>query len=117
VKFLGVRRDVSELYQAFDVLALPSKYEGLPVTGIEAQAVGLPTVVSDAVSKETFIVHDLMQSLRLSQPICDWVDALLNSPVGNSRNSGNHERMIEAGYEIQYSANRLCDWYTSLVLN
>lgn len=38
VKFLGQRKDVSELYQAMDIFVLPSLYEGLPVVGVEAQA-------------------------------------------------------------------------------
>ena len=35
VQFLGVREDVEELYQAFDLFLLPSLFEGLPVTMVE----------------------------------------------------------------------------------
>lgn len=42
----------SELYNAFDVLALPSLWEGLPLVGIEAQANGLRTLFSDVITKE-----------------------------------------------------------------
>ena len=40
VKFLGLRNDISDLMQAMDCFVLPSKFEGLPLVGIEAQAAG-----------------------------------------------------------------------------
>lgn len=52
VLFLGVRNDVSQLYQAMDVFVMPSRYEGLPVVGVEAQCSGLPCVFSDNITKE-----------------------------------------------------------------
>jgi glycosyltransferase involved in cell wall biosynthesis len=64
VKFLGRRSDVEKLYPAMDIFFLPSKFEGLPVTGIEAQAVGLPCLVSDTVTKE-FVFTDLVQFFPL----------------------------------------------------
>lgn len=48
----GVRNDVAELMQAMDAFILPSKYEGLGIVVIEAQAAGLPCIVSDKVSLE-----------------------------------------------------------------
>ena len=52
VRFLGVREDVAALLSAMDVFLLPSRFEGLPITLIEAQAAGLPAVVSDTVTRE-----------------------------------------------------------------
>lgn len=70
VKFLGRRSDVVRLYQAMDVFFLPSKFEGLPVTGVEAQAVGLPCVVSDTITKE-FVYTDLVKFISIYQkPSC-----------------------------------------------
>ena len=45
VIFLGNRNDVNELYQAMDVFVMPSFFEGIPVTGIEAQFSGLTCVI------------------------------------------------------------------------
>lgn len=66
VKFLGRRSDVAKLYQAMDVFFLPSKFEGLPVTGVEAQAVGLPCVVSDTITKE-FVYTNLVKFISIHQ--------------------------------------------------
>lgn len=114
IKFLGVRDDVNELYQAFDVLLLPSKYEGLPVTGVETQALGLPMVASTEISDETFIIPDLVHALDLSQPLSDWVDALLSAATCSVSTADCQMRMANAGYEIQSSADRLADWYSRI---
>ena len=59
VRFLGMRDDVAKLYSAFDVFVLPSLYEGLPVVGLEAQAAGLPCLLSDHVSREAGVRQDV----------------------------------------------------------
>ena len=51
VKFLGVRKDINELYQAMDCFILPSKFEGFPLTAAEAQANGLPCLFSDTITR------------------------------------------------------------------
>lgn len=45
-------KDVNKYYNAFDLFILPSRFEGLPVVGIEAQFNGLPCIFSDRITKE-----------------------------------------------------------------
>lgn len=52
IKFLGLRKDVNELYQAMDLFLLPSLYEGLPVVGIESQISGLNCIFSSKITSE-----------------------------------------------------------------
>lgn len=52
VVFMGSRSDISDLYKAMDVFVLPSRYEGFPVTSIEAQAAGLPCLLSQTIEKD-----------------------------------------------------------------
>lgn len=75
VKFLGSRNDVLELYQGMDVFFLPSLFEGLPLTGVEAQAMGLPIVVSDTVTDE-MVYTDLVDYVALDAPVEVWVEQL-----------------------------------------
>lgn len=66
VVFTGVRPNVPELLQAMDVFLFPSLYEGLPVALIEAQAAGLPCIVSDKITTDTKIT-DLISFVPLTK--------------------------------------------------
>jgi Glycosyltransferase len=50
VQFLGLRNDVQNILQAIDCILMPSIYEGMPVSAVEAQAVDLPIVMSSQVT-------------------------------------------------------------------
>ena len=52
VHFLNNRADIPEILHCGDVFILPSNFEGLGIVAIEAQAAGLPCVLSDRVPKE-----------------------------------------------------------------
>ena len=47
VQFLGNRRDVPELLTHSDIFVLTSKWEGFPITILEAMRAGLPVICSD----------------------------------------------------------------------
>ena len=55
VIFVGTTDDVNKYMMAFDVFALPSRFEGLPLVLVEAQCTGLPCVASREVSVEADI--------------------------------------------------------------
>lgn len=50
--------NVAEMLQAMDCFILPSRFEGLPFVAIEAQAAGLPTLLSDTIARESKITKD-----------------------------------------------------------
>lgn len=67
--------NVNEYMQAFDIFLLPSRFEGLPIVGIEAQFAGLPCLFSDRITEEVIISRN---SMRI--PIEDkkqWVNEVL----------------------------------------
>ena len=74
VVFAGVRNDVPQLMSAFDVFLFPSLYEGMPNTVIEAQAAGLPCVISDTITKEADITG-LVSYLPLTD-VGKWADCV-----------------------------------------
>lgn len=55
VLMLGKTHEVSRWLSAFDIFALPSIFEGLPVSVVEAQASGLVCLLSDRITKEVCV--------------------------------------------------------------
>lgn len=77
VHFLGVRSDVADLMQAMDVFVFPSLYEGLPVTMVEAQAAGLPCIISDKIPPECILTEGLVDVMPLSASPEIWAEKIL----------------------------------------
>ena len=75
VLFLGQRDDADVLYCGFDALCMPSLYEGLPVVGVEAQASGLPFLISDQVTDEA-VITSRSEKLRLNLGPKIWAERL-----------------------------------------
>ena len=111
VMMLIDRSDVDRLYQAFDVFVLPSLFEGVPVVGIEAQASGLPCIVSDRISDEILITNNI-QSIPIKSPAIEWANKILNCNL--KRNDRARQELSNAGYDIETEAKKLQDWYFSL---
>jgi glycosyltransferase involved in cell wall biosynthesis len=77
VIFGGVRSDIPALLDAFDVFLLPSLHEGLPLVGIEAQAAGLPIVLSTTVTRELAAIPSLFRWLSLADSVDEWAAMVL----------------------------------------
>jgi glycosyltransferase involved in cell wall biosynthesis len=112
IRMLGAQSNVASLYQAMDVLVMPSRYEGLGIVAIEAQAANLPVVASDGVPKEADVTGKI-QFLSLQDPLESWADAL-SRPTLPRRNTV-PDSLKEAGYDIRDGANILSEWYLSLL--
>ncbi|MBR3584866.1 MAG: glycosyltransferase family 1 protein [Oscillospiraceae bacterium] len=110
VRFLGVRSDVSDLLQAMDVFLFPSLYEGLPVTLIEAQAAGLPCVISDVISDQCMIT-DLVSIRKLADPPEEWANAIMEKAGLPRRNT--QSEIIAAGFDVTKNAEWLQEFYLS----
>ena len=111
VIFLGSRKDVNELLNACDMFLFPSKGEGLGIVLIEAQANGLPCVISKDVIPEEADVHSgLVTRVSLDSPINDWVEACLNVPP-RLEPSLARKSVLTAGYDIKSVAKWLEQFY------
>jgi len=107
--FTGVREDVADLMQAMDILTFPSKFEGLPVTLVEAQTSGLPCVISDRVPEDTVITTGLVKTLSLESPPSVWAEEIL-SLRGKQRRDHSRE-VTESGFDIHETARWLEEFY------
>lgn len=116
VRFLGNRTDVLDLYQGMDCFFLPSLFEGLPVTGVEAQAMGLPMVVSDTVTNE-MVYTDLVDYVSLSESVEVWAKHLkkaLNRKVNRESYS---DRLKQSVFSDVGCGERLMNLYTEMLHN
>lgn len=108
VKFLGLREDIPQLLQAMDLFLFPSLFEGLPVTLVEAQAAGLPCVISDTITDEIMIT-DAISKVSLESDLEKWNQAILKYKDMKRRNTMSE---IEAhGFDIEKNARWLEEFY------
>lgn len=113
VRFLGNRSDVNELYQAMDVFVMPSFFEGIPVTGVEAQFAELPCIFSTKVPEEVSFT-DKCQFITLEESTDKWAEAILRvDPDVRVESSGLSEYSC---YNIKNAKSILIDYYNNISL-
>jgi glycosyltransferase EpsF len=78
VVFWGKRSDVYNLLCLFDVMVMPSISEGLGVAALEAQAAGVPCIVSGNIPNEVDIGAGLCQFCTIADGESPWLNALNN---------------------------------------
>lgn len=115
VLFLGQRNDANELYQAMDVLVLPSLYEGLPVVGVEAQAAGLLCELSSAMTKEIKILSTT-NFIDLNLSAEKWADKIVKDYEKFERKDVSNE-FENNGFDIKKEAKKLEEKYFELLNN
>ena len=111
VFFLGRRNDVPQLLQAMDCFVLPSRFEGLPIVGVEAQAAGVPCIVSDAITRELNI-NGLVRFVSLRDKD-KWVNSIMAYHGFTKRDQ--LEKLRNAGYDISLELNQLVSFYENIV--
>lgn len=110
VIFAGLRTDIYELMQAMDVFILPSLYEGLPVTLIEAQSAGLKCFVSENVSKQVKITP-LINFLPIVAGCDYWAKIVCQE--NSYDHSDTYNLIYNAGFDIESVVKKLEDIYLS----
>ena len=104
VIFVGNVNNAEDYYQAMNVFVLPSRFEGLPIVGVEAQASGLPVITSKNVSDELNIGKNVV-FLDLSEDVEPWVDEICH--FIDTPRSDNTQRLIDKGYSIADTAGMI----------
>lgn len=99
VKMLGFRSDVSEIMSCADILLMPSLFEGLPLTAIEAECNGLKCFLSDTITQETKITDECF-FIPITESDQKWVDIIENSTKYFTERKESYLRVLENKYSI-----------------
>ena len=115
VKFLGVRDDICDVLQAADVFVFPSRKEGLAIAVVEAQASGLPGLVSTGVP-DVAVVSKGVVHIDLAEGAQRWADLAIDLACGSQAvdRSRGVEEVRASGFGIEESAKWLDGFYRSL---
>ncbi len=110
----GETREPEKVYMAMDMMVFPSRYEGLPVTLLEAQISGLPCIISDSISSEVCFTEEI-KMLSINQEPSLWASLILNTNRNNDRSSSNwkYKNEIEK-YNISTCVDDLQNKYLSI---
>lgn len=104
VSFLGLRNDVSDLMSAMDVFLFPSAFEGLGIVAIEAQASGLPCIVSTEVPQDAKVT-DRIKFIPLSLPAEEWAKEVLTcDSLQNSDRLEVNQKLLNSDFNIEKEA-------------
>jgi glycosyltransferase involved in cell wall biosynthesis len=96
-----------------DALLFPSLWEGLPLTVIEAQAAGLPNVISDEIADEAVLFPERVQRLSLSSSPEIWADeTILMMKLGKLDSRAATHAIEKTDLTIERSLSRLMDLYS-----
>lgn len=109
----GLRSDISDLVQAFDVFVFPSIHEGLPLSVLEAQSSGLPCIISSNIDKKVAVGCDVVIK-DLSDGDESWAEAISLFDFKKSREERclkNYKLITDAHYNIMNEANQLKEFY------
>lgn len=124
VIFAGNQADVWKFYQAFDFFVFPSRFEGLPGTVVEAQAAGLPCLISDRITPEVGI-SELVEFKSIDVPAKDWAEVILqqiehtefveSESVGTEsveyKRKDMRETIKQAGFDVKEQAVKMERFY------
>lgn len=112
VLFTGVVNNVNDYMMAMDVFVFPSLFEGFPIAVIEAEATGLPVVMSDVITKEVDMT-DLVHRHALTDCASTWATAIRNIISGNRQI---YNRIIaDSKYNMRTSVQLISSLYEEMV--
>lgn len=114
IRFAGARSDVARLMLgAMDAFVMPSLFEGLGLAAVEAQAAGLPVILSDQIPEDVDTRCGLVRFVGLSDPAAEWASVIIQHAA--QTRTGQNDALAcvnRSHFNIQQSARDLCQLYS-----
>ncbi|MCR5226391.1 MAG: glycosyltransferase [Eubacterium sp.] len=114
VIFLGQKSDVFRYMQAMNVFVFPSISEGLGIVAIEAQAAGLPVIISNGVPSDVLLTP-LARKVPLEKGVEKWADELISLYSKYPKHIDYSDMIINGGYDIVAETKRIAEYYLNRV--
>ena len=111
VNLYGTTNEPKRFYSAFDVFVLPSLYEGVPVTGIEAQTNGVFCLFADTVPTESKISSFCKFVPIGDENLSKWVEELKNK----REHEDHSQEVTDSGFNINEASKKLLKIYEELL--
>lgn len=108
VIFEGFKNNVNEYMFAMDIFLFPSKFEGLGLVLIEAQATGLPCYTSKDVVPNEAKVSNLLEYISLKNSAKEWSQYIINN---RNKRLNEYKKIKNGGYDIEDTAKLLQCFY------
>jgi glycosyltransferase involved in cell wall biosynthesis len=105
------------LRSVVDAVLLPSLHEGLGLAVVEAQAAGVPVLISDMVTRECVILPQLADFLPIDRGPAPWVErvlALIKEPRSRTPSPEHRQAVVSSRFHIDHSVARLSALYLEL---
>lgn len=110
VVFLGERNDINNCMQAMDCFVMPSLYEGLPFVLVEAQAAGLPCVISSSINSDAILTPHVVQE-DIENGVESWCSSIIRLTRDYKRQDTSNY-LIEKGFSMFETARYLRTIYS-----
>lgn len=114
ILWLGVQTDIPLFLSAMDCFVFPSIHEGLGISLVESQAVGIPTFTSSDVVPQEVKMTDYLQFISLSSGPKIWAEAILEATTDIGKST--YESITLAGYNMHDTVNAytrfICETYS-----
>lgn len=111
VMFLGTTSNLAPFYFAMDAFVFPSKYEGLGIAAVEAQACGTQTFLSEFVPNDAIISSNTIV-LSLDDSPEKWADIII---CHHERNTHGVRDAQKCGYDVNETSKRVINIYKTSV--
>lgn len=116
INFLGNRNDVPKLLTDADLFVLPSRYEGMPVSLLEAMASNLPVIASNISGSNDLISNGengLLFESENVQDLADKIQYLYENKNIREELVQNAYKFVQ-GFDISTTCKNYCELYKSL---
>lgn len=114
--FKGIVSNVNDYLRCADIFLLPSRWEGLPISAIEAVCSGLPMILSDIEPFKEFNTKSIAKCQPDSpESLADSINLMLLNLDRFRSHALNHLNHYQEKYSIESVANKHMSLYKSLL--